>query len=67
VLPDSGRYAEPRHAAASWPSYTEAERRYFNALADLADRPATRALYEYRAVRLPAGTYLEALWLRDRR
>jgi hypothetical protein len=63
VLQDSGKNTTPRFASEGWPRYEEPhELRYVFAVSDLVARPEIKAAYEYRATRLPNGTFLEALW-----
>ena len=62
VLQDSGQSPWPRFGIQGWPVFSGEELRYVQAMDDLVRHPLTRMRYAYRAVRLPDGTYLEALW-----
>jgi arabinofuranosyltransferase len=65
VLPSSGLFTTWKQPERYWPEYGPDQLRQAFALANLVSLPETRARYEYRTDRLPDGTYVDALWLRD--
>lgn len=64
ILPASGRNLHPDAGDGQWPTYENEDLRYLFAVHHLLAARETRTLYHYRPVRLPNGTYLDALWLR---